>query len=612
MASCSEPNSLKEIQQDPDVPYCKPCIKLGYIHHATGFCQQCLAFYCQSCLKTHTEISATEHHTLLRGPDMPMTEDVKKKFCDKHEEKLKDMYCHNHCLLVCSICSTTSHKRCSVDPLSEACTSINLPNETQKFKDYVFELQKFSENMRKTMEENMKDLEKQKETILIEAENFRSKVIQYANQSFEDFKIKLNTIVSERSSDLTKHIRTTNDISSKADSICKDLQLDHPKGPEEERYFLQFQCHIEASRRYSQILAEIQQKLIHVEMKAKLNPHIGSLIERQTKGLELSECITKVKIAGTCTDYKCKKRRSLFKRDSRSSLKIEDKRDSVVIQDVKQGVPTKALVLDSMLVKTEDDTRPCNIRGLSAIPGGNLLISDSSNMILKLFSPDGCLLSSLRLTRSPKDVAAINDSEAVVSINNEQIGIIDITNYRQLSLTRYIDVESTIHALTMYKNNIIYSTYSEPPFLQMIDRKGEVLWTASCDADNIPLFQAPEFITVCSVAGNAKVIVTDREKQTITILDPRSGEEARVCDVGEKEPVGITTDDNGSVYVCYKSGDICIWHQDMKEERCIVPSNLSISSPFAVAYSKKCNILYITSTSDDEKYCNFIHRYRLS
>ena len=611
MASSTVAAAVPAKSQSLTLSYCKPCIKLGYVHQAIGFCQLCLEFYCQSCLHTHGKVSVTQHHTLLTGKDMPSAEEVKQLFCYKHGEKLKEMYCFNHCLLVCVSCCSSDHKKCNVQSLAEACATIDLESEKEKFKEHLAELQTYSENVKQAMEENKTDLEKQKQTLIAEAETFRDKIVQNANKCCEDFKVKIDSIVSERTTTLTKHNKTVVDISSNIKCILQDLQQQNADDSEEGRYFLHFHSHVETTRNYLQTMEKVQQELVRTDLKTKFNPNIISLTERQMKFVDVAECVTKMRAPSkSFTEYKCRKRRG-SNRKSRGSLKLDEKMDSLRIEGGKQTAPSRASVLDPFLVKTGDDLNDSDIRGLAVIKGNTLLLADNTNMALKLFTSDGCFISSLQMKTGPNDVAVLNDLEAVVSMNSKEIGIVDVTNNRQLSLTRQIDLENNVNSLTTYKDNIIAVVYGNPSLLKMINRKGEILWTVSHDSDNKRLFQRPGFLTTCSVSDQTKVIVTDIEKQTITLLDARAGTEARVCDVGEKEPIGITADDNGNVFVSYKSGGIYVWHTNMKEEKCILPAYLGVISPFAIAFSQKWNVIYVTSNSKEEKYCNYIHRYAL-
>ena len=59
---------------------------------------------------------------------------------------------------------------------------------------------------------------------------------------------------------------------------------------------------------------------------------------------------------------------------------------------------------------------------------GNMLLTDHRNCKVKLFSPDGTLLSFLEPPEKPVDVAVINKSEAAVSMLNKQFGILDIVD----------------------------------------------------------------------------------------------------------------------------------------------------------------------------------------
>ena len=130
-------------------------------------------------------------------------------------------------------------------------------------------------------------------------------------------------------------------------------------------------------------------------------------------------------------------------------------------------------------------------------------------------------------------------------------------------------MEQYVGGITAYKNNLVVTcetSAGHPRSVQMIDMRGNVLWTAKTDSEGKNLFDWATFLTAFSGKDYENVIVTDRRKQTITVLDAATGKVVKVCDVEGKTSLGVTVDDNGNVYVCYESGEITIWSRDMQQE----------------------------------------------
>ena len=226
----------------------------------------------------------------------------------------------------------------------------------------------------------------------------------------------------------------------------------------------------------------------------------------------------------------------------------------------------KLIPLDKINLKIPDDKYDCKISGFDITVDGNMLLTDHYNCKVKLFTPDGKLLSSLTLLAKPLGVVVINKSEAAVSMWDKQICIIDIADSGHLALKRIIKTKQKVWGITAYNNNLIVTCATSAERLrlvQMIDMRGHTMWTRTTDSRGKDLFVSAEYVTTCSSDGGDTVIVIDREEQTITVLDTGTGKVVKVCDVKGKNPRGVTVDDNGNVYVCY--GQLC-----NRRDQCVV------------------------------------------
>ena len=271
--------------------------------------------------------------------------------------------------------------------------------------------------------------------------------------------------------------------------------------------------------------------------------------------------------------------------------------------------------LDKINVKIPDDKIDCLIWGIDITVDGNVLLADRGNCKVKLFTPDGKLLSSLTPPAVPIGVAVINNSDAAVSMVNKQIGIIDIADSGHLALKRIIKTEQYFWGITAFNNNLIVTcgtSAARPRSVQMIDVRGKVLWTATTDSRGKDLFDCAIFLTTCSSDDGDTVIVTDRDKQTIIVLDSGTGKVVKVCHVKGKKLGGVTVDDNVNVYVCYITGEISVWSRDMQEETLLTPESEYLKSPLAMAYNRRRAELVVTNVADDTDYRKFIYRYKFS
>ena len=84
-------------------------------------------------------------------------------------------------------------------------------------------------------------------------------------------------------------------------------------------------------------------------------------------------------------------------------------------------MPVKLTRVDKINAKTHADKQSCFITDLDVTADGNILLADSYNSKIKLFSPSGHLLSSLKLDNEPRSVTVIDKTEAAVSMSKSRM-----------------------------------------------------------------------------------------------------------------------------------------------------------------------------------------------
>ena len=589
-------------------PFCDPCFKDGKIRPIAGYCPKCVEFYCQSCLATHSRMAATERHKILLGSDMPACQadkPVKYRLCDKHDGEDKDRYCFDHSTTICGICAIRDHKQCQVKEVSEASKSFNMSAEKTSFRANVGLLLKHAKETSQSIQSNKTRLEKKKQDILTDAQIQRDELVKKVHQSYQDFSGEVTSLFKDHTSTLSAQQSALDEIVTEITAIMQSLQQSGTRKQNGQKQFLELQYLAEKVR-----LCEDKMRLFnhkHIDVSCTLNTNIQPLILTKNKfgDLTLQTTVFQGSTELPSIHYPYTGPRQ----DPQSTVPGSGARGGHTVQ------PVKLMPLDKINVKIPDYRNDCLICGIDITVDGNMLLTDRNNCKVKLFTPDGKLLSSLTPPAEPFGVAVINKSEATVSMVNKQIGIIDIAESGHLALKRIVKTKQYVWGITAYNNNLIVTCATSeeiPRSVQMIDMSGKVLWTAKTDSGGKDLFDWPRFLTTCSSDDGDTVIVTDPDKQTITVLDTGTGKVVKVCDVKGKEPRGVTRDDNGNVYVCYLSGDVTVWSRDMQEETLLTTGSDYLKFPCAMAYNRRRSELVVTSNAADTDYRNFIYRYKFS
>ena len=589
-------------------PFCDPCFKDGTIRPAAGYCPKCVEFYCQSCLAAHRRMAVSERHKILLGPDMPACQadkPVKYQLCDKHDGEGKDRYCFEHGITICGICYIREHKQCQVKEVSDACKSFNMSAEKASFSADVGLLLKHVKETSQSILSNKAKLEKKKQDILTDAQKQRDELLKKVHQSYQEFSGEVTSLLKDHITTLSERQSRLDEIASEVDAILQSLQQTGPNKQHNQRDFLELHYSSEKIQ-----LCEDKIKLLnlkHIDIKCTINTNIQPLVLTKNRFGEFSLQTATFKYSTELPSihYPYKGPRP----DPHKTVPGPGamRGHSVLIR--------KLTPLDNINVKISDDKGDCNISGVDMTVDGNMLLADHRNCKVKLFSPDGTLLSFLKPPEKPVDVAIFNESEAAISMEKKQIGIIDIADISHLSMTRIIKRDRFVSGITNYNNNLIiicYKSKESPRSVQMIDMTGKILWTTTSDTEGKNLFDCARLLTTCSGDDCDTVIVTDWKGHTITVLDAGTGKFVKVCDVKGKKPRGMTVDDNGNVFVCYDSGEITVWSRGMQEEIRLTTGIKYLEFPDAMAYNSRRSELLVTSAAKDTDYCDFIHRFKIS
>ena len=576
-------------------PWCDPCFNDGISQQAMSFCEKCVEFHCQQCFEYHRRFGATKHHKVLQGSRMPASQadkPVKHSLCGQHEGEAKDHYCCNHFVLICGVCSVRQHKSCNVKSVQEACTSFNIATEEHKFSSDVEIFLEYLRNTDKSLQENLNNLDKETENALKEAENNRDKQIQQINRNFDDFSTKISKLHKEQKTTLESCKSAVEQLIVDIQVITKKLQKLPTVSNLDSKLFLELQTYSENILQYEDKLTSLH--LSRLSLNYDFNLSARWLSESPSKLGDVS-----VRTSG----FRCDTQRPVihypFRREGESGQGASG--SSSTGSPVCPGILTR---LSETRVNISGDSGTCLITGLDVTVDGHLIVSDCNNEKVKLFSLNGELLSSLKLSETPLDVAVVDRSTAAVSIpDKSEIAILDLGRRGKLSERKSIRLDRKACGISVYNNQLILACYTS---VIMINMEGRILWST----ESLPqqLFSGAVFLTVRSGSGPDTVLVSDLVNQTITVLEADTGKLVKVCDVGGRMPLGLTVDDNGNVFVCYLDpGEIRVWSGNMEERSLTIHGKLEFT-PRAIVYCRKRQQLIVTNNSAD----NCIYNYKIS
>ena len=577
--------------------YCDPCFnKDGVTRQAMAFCSKCVEFYCQSCLDGHNRYGFTKQHKILRGSDMPSSQadkPIKYCLCEHHDEQM-DQYCLDHCVVLCKHCVVRKHKKCEVKSVEEVSKDFNLSTEEETFSRDVRKLLEYTRNIKKTLKENINNLEKEKQISLKEAKNIRDKLVKEINTSYEEFSANLTKLSKDQTTSLCSYKSTIEEIETDIEVISNSLQQTQSVSRVDPKFFLDLLLYSDKIVFYDEKIKNLNLTSVSLKSDFSIQPPVKS---KQMFG-EVSVQMSDFKHVTQLPEI-----HHPFRRREKGA---EGGRGAVRAEGGGTLMPVKLTRSGEINVRRTDDRESCDITGIDTTSNGNLILTDYNNSKVKLFSPDGQFLSSFSLSGHPGDVSVVDLSTAAVSVwDNREIVILGLGRGDQLSYRDTISLQRFVCGIQSYNNNLIItcatSLYSPPRSVEMINMTGQVLWSTASHPN--PLFDRALYLTVRSGSGPDTVIISDWRKQTITVLEADSGNLVKVCNVRGREPQGLTLDDNGNTYVCYTSGDVSVWSGNMDVETSLSLQGGLVSNPQPMVYSSRRHEIILTSEDSDLIYC---------
>ena len=251
----------------------------------------------------------------------------------------------------------------------------------------------------------------------------------------------------------------------------------------------------------------------------------------------------------------------------------------------------------SYSIKIRADDTYCFITGLALTKCNNRLLVDSSNRKVKLFSPTMKCLSCVSLPETPRDIT-INNDEAFVTTDNKKLFILNISGgllselfvMSQVSIQRMIPLPTAACGIANFKDKVVVTCpFTKPPSVKLVNLNGWVYWTVSKDQQGRQLFKKPWYVCCYDDGVTPTVVVTDIEKNTLTLLLAKNGTliATRVLE-GNKEPYGITNDMEGNIFVCYYGTDeVAVFTRELKQERILLSRrNRLTGRPKTIVYDK--------------------------
>ena len=600
-------------------PYCDSCYEYGEQNvRAHGFCTDCVQFLCTDCFTVHGRLQATRHHDVVHGEDMPKSQaDKPPRFdsCDVHPKLLKNQFCCDHKILLCSVCSSSEHNTCSITNVEEVCPIIDT-SDTGALYDKIRSLQETLKSTLPAVDKAMRDLKDQEKTMLHDAQMVYDQIITQVKTLHGSIKNEIQTSCQSQISRLSQQRKKVSDMNIKLDApltVLGDLKAK----PIDTKLFLRLQENVNYTKKIAKELQELRKSLNIVSLSfipSKLSEDVLSSSFTLGKIRKSDSNLRGADMMVPDIMFPVSALKQTTAQSNARQMPLPQKVGGAVAKP-QLSRPTQPLLKikvtkqDTYNIRNRDDRGDCWITGMAIIKDRRILMVDFNNRKVKMFSHDMKFLSSVSFLDQPRDIAVISEREAVVTTNNNSLDILDISG-SQLSIKTTTQLSYDVRGISRYNDKLVVtSPYSEPPSVKLIGQTGRAYWSVSSDQQGQPLFRWPWFVSSPGDGRSSTVIVTDEGNSTLTLLNGDTGEIITRRQLKGKDPVGVTTDSAGNIYVCYcGTSEVAVLPGDLSEGKNLLSTQGYLSNkPVAIAYDDTAHQLIISYFRNDK-----VDRYKLS
>ncbi|XP_053407735.1 uncharacterized protein LOC123547507 [Mercenaria mercenaria] len=563
--------------------FCQPCDLDDIRLPAFGYCTNCEEHLCESCFNHHKKPKPLRHHILLDKQNMPQTQQIPSKSthagqpddlttpCTEHKREIIKFYCHDHKVLLCTVCVTLGHSltSCHVNYIPDISKqSIN----SSEYRDTIKDIDNIAERYHKLTEDLRRMTTNSNNSlsdVLIDLKKFRKEINQRLDELEKEAEDRANALKDDNNKRLTAMETASENITK-----CLKASTDSIK-------------QLNTSKQADRLFMELKsaQKLIEVS-KEKLSlqaPHADVNKYQFQPNLAISSFL-KEKSLGTI----------------RQKAKEQSNPPPVVSLQ-----PLKYSHQGSVSVKTTQDKNMCYVTGMALLTPSKLVLTDYNNQSIKMIDTNSNSIShQLKPETAPGDLTLVTRDQLAVTLpGKNKIQFVSASS-NKLSLKHTFKVDDGFcNGLSCYQEKLVVS-FVKPSKLQIIDLNGKVLKTIITNSKGEDIFTWPNFVT----SNSHSIYVSDESRPALIRLNWHG--KLRGIYKAIQRPTGIAMLEDGSILVNnYPNGDIQHLSCDLSKSSIVLKD---LTKPFAICCSGTDNKLYISLNSSEEKNDNYIQIFKMS
>ncbi|KAH3881398.1 tripartite motif-containing protein 2-like [Dreissena polymorpha] len=567
--------SIMGYEAIPTENACTPCQKIEDPKPADHWCLECSEALCPSCSAHHRVLKATDTHAVVKLSELknqkgPVSH-VEVCTCHVHGGKVVDLYCVDHNQLACEECAKNSHKDCEhLIPIEKVAGEIRNSAEAHKLLDKLRECNEESECIILDRNRTMDKLNSRKSVFIQRIKKVRDEINKVLDELETIFHDDFDATHANVVGDLEDQIGRCQLLQKAVDSSMGILNAAIEHGTDNELFVVAHSMEKELHK-YEEVIEKETKRIFEMDYEFNVNYEIEHIL------LSLDEI---------------------------GSLKI-----TKLPTTVSPFVKKHAKIVERFDATSPMDERCAELTGGTFLPDDRLMLVDTANEKLKLFTPEGDLLCEFELSSAPWDITCVPGGMAAVTLPVEKkimmvSGLNDcITPIEQFSTTgACYGIAYSYHAKELV---VTCDTPGDGmTVVKVISLSGEEVRTISVGEDGKSLISRPSY--VATNPFNADVYVSDDCNNTVIGITMNGEFRFRHNEMYLRLPVGIAADNHGCVYVCGNgSGDIYQMSRDGQRIRLLCDG---LPHPRAIAFDPYAERFLVTS---DGSYKSTVQLYTL-
>lgn len=535
---------------------------------------------------------------LLSSDKIPEPSVIVTCACDQNSEAT--FYCEQHFAVICQVCKTLEHKNCKTDTVKDKSADYG-ETEIKSLMERISKLKKQTENIIEKKWAHIELLATMKNDIKTEIHNFREEINQVLDRLESDTCAKFEKIQKEESKELNDDISTCKTL----DKLIK-ADIDLIQGVMQTNTIEKlFAADVKVSNRvksYNTSLKEVVDKNMPTKILFEKNV---SLIE----GLRKLEGIGKITDRNRKEVKSCEESPKIFNATA-SSWETEFKK-STQSQETQTEIKKSILRLRPELFNIRYPTEKKQnktpvITGCAFMPGGNVVLCDSTNYAIIQLSCSFSFLNTMELTQQPFDISVINSHSAIVTCPHErQLQYVELEP--GLKTNKDVKLDKKCWGIEIADNLVYITCHNEIRLgrrdgeIRIMDLDGQLIRRFGVKPDGSFMFLWPYYISVNP--RSAKVFISDGRNDKITCLDSQGDVVYESIDHGLNSVRGMVVDDEDHIIVCdQKSSKVNILTDSGRAYYLIVTPSDGIGAPQSIAYRQNDNVVIIGSRDSNYVY----------